>query len=78
MDEQKLQDMINEGDRFGVASYFVDKFFIDFIDGMNEQSVDDAFTSIGLDRTYIENTCCLLYTSPSPRDNRQCRMTSSG
>ena len=68
MDEQKLQDMINEGDRFGVASYFVDKFFIDFIDGMNEQSVDDAFTSIGLDRTYIENTCIKINEKVNPFD----------
>jgi hypothetical protein len=71
MDEQKLQDMINEDDRFGVASYFVDKFFIDFIDGMNEQSVDYAFTSIGLGRTYIENTCIKINEKVNPFDAEQ-------
>ena len=25
----------------------------------------------------VTNTCCLLYTSPSPRDKRQSRMPSS-
>ena len=57
MDERKFQDMINEGDRFGVASYFVHQFFVDFIDDINKQSVDDAFDRIGLSRTYIENIC---------------------
>ena len=71
MNAQKLQSMINEGDRFGVASYFVDKFFIDFIDGMNEKSVDDAFTSIGLVRTYIENTCIKINEKVNPFDSEQ-------
>ena len=26
---------------------------------------------------YLSNECCLLYTSPSPRDKRQSRMPSS-
>ena len=53
MDERKFQDMINAGDRFGVASYFVHQFFVDFIDDINKQSVDDAFARIGLSPTYI-------------------------
>ena len=68
MDERKFQDMINEGDRFGVASYFVDKFFVDFIDGMNKQSVDDAFVRIGLSRTYIENICIEINEKVNPFD----------
>ncbi len=71
MDEQKLQEMINEGNRFGVASYFVDKFFSDFIDGLNKQSVDDAFTSVGLARTHIENTCIKINEEVNPFDSEQ-------
>ena len=29
------------------------------------------------DRNFYENSVCLLYTSPSPRDKRQTRMPSS-
>ena len=29
------------------------------------------------DESHIDNNCCLLYTSPSPRDKRQSRMPSS-
>ena len=53
IDEQKFQDMIITSDRFGVASYIVDKFFMDLIDGINEKSVNNAFDAIGLNRVNI-------------------------
>ena len=31
----------------------------------------------GLTKSVINSYCCLLYTSPSPRDKRQSRMPSS-
>ena len=71
MYEQELQDIINRGDRFGVASYFVDKFFIDFINGTDKQPVDDAFTTIGLTRTSIENICTEINEKVNPFDPEQ-------
>ena len=71
MDERKFQDMINAGDRFGVGSYFVHKFFVDFIDDINKQSVDDAFARIGLSRTYIENICIEINEKVNPFDPGQ-------
>ena len=36
-----------------------------------------SFTLNKMNRTAVECDCCLLYTSPSPRDKRQSRMPSS-
>ena len=37
----------------------------------------DPGQRIGVSVTYLENEICLLYTSPSPRDQRGSRMPSS-
>ena len=42
-------------DRFEVASNLVDNFFMDLINGTNQESVDEAFKGLGLSRSSIEN-----------------------
>mgnify|MGYP006155734907 FL=1 len=42
-------------DRFGLASNLVDNFFMDLINGTNQESVDEAFKGLGLSRTSVEN-----------------------
>ena len=37
-------------DRFGVASNLVDNFFMDLINGTNQESVDEAFKGMGLSK----------------------------
>ena len=37
----------------------------------------DAMRAMGADIQNKDGVCCLLYTSPSPRDKRQSRMPSS-
>ena len=45
------------------------------IDALDFESVSAAFATIGPFDALI--SCCLLYTSPSPRDQRGSRMPSS-
>ena len=71
IDEQKFQDMIITSDRFGVASYIVDKFFMDLIDGINEKSVNNAFDAIGLNRVNIENSCIKINELVNPIEPEQ-------
>jgi hypothetical protein len=42
-------------DRFWLASNLVDNFFMDLINGTNQESVDEAFKGLGLSRTSVEN-----------------------
>ena len=42
-------------DEFGLASNLVDHFFMDLINGTNQESVDEAFEGLGLSRTSVEN-----------------------
>ena len=44
-------ELMNElVDRFGVASNLVDNFFMDLINGTNQESVDEAFKGMGLSK----------------------------
>ena len=55
-------------DRFGVASNLVDSFFIDLINGTNQESVDEAFKSLGLSRSSVENKLIQLNEKVNPFD----------
>ena len=56
-ERKTIQDMIDAKDGYGIANYLVNKFFNDLIESTNEQSVNEAFDSIGLNRNNIENSC---------------------
>ena len=55
-------------DRFGVASNLVDSFFIDLINGTNQESVDEAFKSLGLSRSSVENKLIQVNEKVNPFD----------
>ena len=42
-------------DRFGLASNLIDNFFMDLINGTNQDAVDEAFKGLGLSRVSVEN-----------------------
>ena len=52
----------------------INRLYITKIDGVFE---GDVFFPKYDDFNWLEVSCCLLYTSPSPRDKRQSRMPSS-
>ena len=45
--------------------------------GREAQDLIDAGENTAMNRRAVRAACCLLYTSPSPRDKRQSRMPSS-
>ena len=52
------------------------------IKGLTKKDILEAFNTYVErfekgDLEYVHYSCCLLYTSPSPRDKRQSRMPSS-
>jgi len=55
-------------DRFGVASNLVDSFFMDLINGTNQESVDEAFKSLGLSRNSVENKLIQVNGKVNPFD----------
>ena len=55
-------------DRFGVASNLVDSFFMDLINGTNQESVDEAFKGLGLSRSFVENKLIQLNEKVNPFD----------
>tara|TARA_Y100001960_G_C14280984_1_gene636842 strand:- start:169 stop:447 length:279 start_codon:yes stop_codon:yes gene_type:complete len=42
-------------DNFTLANNLVENFFMDLINGANQESVDNAFKDLGLNRIFIEN-----------------------
>tara|TARA_B100000959_G_C14824293_1_gene559127 strand:- start:330 stop:653 length:324 start_codon:yes stop_codon:yes gene_type:complete len=67
INDHKLQDLTTSGDRFGAAHYFVDKFFNDLINETNEQSVNKAFQTIGLNKVDVENSCIRINELINPK-----------
>ena len=55
-------------DRFEVASNLVDNFFMDLINGTNQESVDEAFKSLGLSRSSVENKLIQVNEKVNPFD----------
>ena len=55
-------------DRFEVASNLVDNFFMDLINGTNQESVDEAFKGLGLSRSFVENKLIQLNEKVNPFD----------
>ena len=55
-------------DRFGVASNLVDSFFMDLINGTNQESVDEAFKNLGLSRSSVENKLIQVNEKVNPFD----------
>ena len=54
------------------------KLFISALHGGEPAKVDRLLTEVnGLAEAVNQPWCCLLYTSPSPRDQRGARMPSS-
>ena len=51
--------------------------FLEMLDVLNEQLVQEKKTPIAFEHDCREGICCLLYTSPSPRDLSTSRMPSS-
>ena len=54
--------------RFEVASNLVDNFFMDLINGTNQESVDEAFKGLGLSRSSVENKLNQLNEKVNPFD----------
>ena len=55
-------------DRFEVASNLVDNFFMDLINGTNQESVDEAFKGLGLSRSSVENKLIQVNERVNPFD----------
>ena len=55
-------------DRFAIASNLVDNFFMDLINGTNQESVDEAFKGLGLSRSFVENKLIQLNEKVNPFD----------
>ena len=55
-------------DRFAIASNLVDNFFMDLINGTNQESVDEAFKGLGLSRSSIENKLIQVNEKVNPFD----------
>ena len=55
-------------DRFGVASNLVDNFFMDLINGTNQESVDEAFKGLGLSGSSVENKFIQVNEKANPSD----------
>ena len=55
-------------DRFAIASNLVDNFFMDLINGTNQESVDEAFKGLGLSRSFVENKLIQLNENVNPFD----------
>ncbi len=55
-------------DRFAIASNLVDNFFMDLINGTNQESVDEAFKSLGLSRSSVENKLIQVNEKVNPFD----------
>ena len=47
------------------------------IEANNRASEEYATLKDAYDNSFTSSTCCLLYTSPSPRDRQKSRMPSS-
>ena len=58
-------------DRFEVASNLVDNFFMDLINGTNQESVDEAFKGLGLSRSSVENKLIQVNEKVNPFDPEQ-------
>ena len=68
------------------ASYTIDGIspdtsFLEMMDALNEQLTTEGVDPVAFDSDCREGVCgmcsiCLLYTSPSPRDQRGSRMPS--
>ena len=54
--------------RFEVASNLVDNFFMDLINGTNQESVDEAFKGLGLSRNSVENKLIQVNEKVNPFD----------
>ena len=54
--------------RFEVASNLVDNFFMDLINGTNQESVDEAFKGLGLSRSSVENKLIQVNEKVNPFD----------
>ena len=55
-------------DRFAIASNLVDNFFMDLINGTNQESVDEAFKGLGLSRSSVENKLIQVNEKVNPFD----------
>ena len=55
-------------DRIAIASNLVDNFFMDLINGTNQESVDEAFKGLGLSRSFVENKLIQLNEKVNPFD----------
>ena len=55
-------------DRFAIASNLVDNFFMDLINGTNQESVDEAFKGLGLSRSSVENKLIQVNERVNPFD----------
>ena len=55
-------------DRFAIASNLVDNFFMDLINGTNQESVDEAFKGLGLSRSFVENKLIQVNEKVNPFD----------
>ena len=58
-------------DRFGLASNLIDNFFMDLINGTNQDSVDEAFKGLGLSRVSVENKLMQVNEKVNPFDPEQ-------
>ena len=66
-------------DRFGVASNLVDSFFMDLINGTNQESVDEAFKNLGLSRSSVENKLIQVNEKVNPFDpDKMVKLYESG
>ena len=55
----------------------VENIYLQFKNGILEEEAFDRVGYGSYRSNFARATCCLLYTSPSPRDKRQSRMPSS-
>ena len=58
-------------DRFGLASNLIDNFFMDLINGTNQDSVDEAFKGLGLSRVSVENKLMQVNEKVNPFNPEQ-------
>ena len=67
----KTLDMLTENIKEGVTTSYIDKLGYEFIRDNGGHSAPLYY------RGFTKSLCCLLYTSPSPRDLSTSRMPSS-
>ena len=77
MDEELALEFIEEHGEEKFAEYYeqYEALVEEYGQGLVNEYVEDYGTN-GIE--YFEDAYCLLYTSPSPRDQRGSGMTSSG